>query len=780
MFLQTRYSFRILFKYRAYTVISLLGLSIAIASFWFIANYVKNSHQYDAFQQKYNNIYRLTMEVSTAGSTDHYATTGKPPGRLLSEKYAGIDAYATLAFYSPVVRVNNEVFKETGFFSVNPETLDVFSFTFLRGDPKTGFTTPNSILISRFLAKKYFNTIDAIGRQITLDENEYTVNGVFEDWPENAHLDIKALTYSEGGATGFEAQDWFDLEQYTYVLLAPANDQSDLNNTLTQLTAQYVAPILEGSGIGVKFHSQALSELYFAPSLIDDVPKGNLMYIHALTFAGILVLLIAGLNYINLSLTRSTQRTKEIRLKKILGISRKQLIIQSTTESLVMTLLVLTISLLLVLVFNTLYFEYTGFHSFTITGNWLLLISMLLITFVFGLLGTSYSGAYLSFSSRLIHNEGKTVSLFKKLLLGIQFAIASAILIVTLTMEKQIDFMKNKDLGFSKDQVLIVDLPDHETSNTTFIQLREQLKNFTAVDNVSLIGGGALPGEDNGKDIFEVMVHGNKAERVFNLYRTDENYCGLLDIKFASGRNFDANRVSDQNNAVIINEALAKSLNWQHPLGKKIGYDNQQREVIGVVKNFHNKSLHNLIEPIVFMFNTRYATNLLVKTRSSDLSMIKAAWADFFPNIPFSHTYFDQFIDAMYTKENGLARLLSIFSIISLALCCMGLFAVFSLHILQTTKEMSIRKILGANAIQLLTSVTGSYVIIALIATGIAIPAAWFLINNWLDGFSYRIQLNPIIFMGSISLILLASLMTILYHVIKLCNADPVGALKYE
>ncbi len=312
------------------------------------------------------------------------------------------------------------------------------------------------------------------------------------------------------------------------------------------------------------------------------------------------------------------------------------------------------------------------------------------------------------------------------------------------------------------------------------IQFRERLKNFAAIENASLIGGGALPGEDNGKELFTVAIDGNEVEKVLYFYRIDENYCKLLNIKFASGRNFQANRASDKQNAVLINQALAKSLKWDNPLGKIVQYGGEPRKVIGVVQNFHNKSLHHVIEPIVFMYDENYSSNLLVKTQISTVGTIKSLWADFFPDTPFKLTYFDQFINTMYSKENDLSKLLGFFSFVSLGLCCMGLFALFSLHILHKTKELSIRKVLGANAINLIKAATKSDIIITLLAIGIAIPVAWFYMTHWLDGFSYRIDMNPLIFILSACLILFMGCITLMHHVIKALNSNPVDYLKHE
>ncbi len=773
-----RYSLRILFKYRLYTGFSLMGLSVAISSLWFIASYVGDFYHYDAFHTNSDRIYRITMEVAAGGNTDHYATTGRPPGDLLHKNYTGIKAYAKMSFYDPVVKVNDEVLKEIGFFSVNPEVLDIFSFKFLTGNKTTCFSLPNSILLSRRLAEKYFDDVYVVGEQITVDEKQFIVSGVFEDWPKNSHLNVQALSYSEEFSANYEAQDWFDLEQYNYVLLDPSKTEMDLKSILDQFTALHIEPILSGSGIDVTLHAQPLDGLFFADGLINDTPKGNLIYARALSLAGLLVFVIAGLNYINLLLSRSTQRDREVRLKKTLGATPKQLLIQNGIESFIMTLLVFIVSLILVLCFNTNYTDYTGYQALSLTGNSWLPLGLILTIFVFGLLGTSYSGGYLTFSNRLIQSKGKAVGLFKKAILGFQFVVAAVILAVVLTMEKQIDFMKNKDLGFSKEHVVIIALPDQEEFKDQRDQFREQVKTYSTVKNASLIASGALPGEDNGKEVFEVMVDGSREERVYAIYGIDENYCDLLNIQFATGRNFRANSINDLNNAVIINEALAKSLNWSNPLGKIIWCYGVKREVIGVVKNFHNKSLHNLIEPIVFLYNSNYSANLLIKTSVSDLSSIQSAWNEFFPDTPLLLSYFDLFIDKMYSAEDQLIRLLGFFTIVSLMLGYMGLFAVFSLQILQARKEMSIRRILGAGAINLLKSTTKSYMLIVLLAIGLAIPVAWLLLRSWLDGFSYRIQLDPVIFILSACLILLGSLCAMAYHVHKILNVNPVDSLR--
>ncbi len=778
MLKQLRLSFRILFKYRLYTSFALIGLSIAVSSVWFIADYVKTSYQYDTFHRNYDSIYRLSMEVTAGGSTDHYATTGKPLGEMMLNNYSGIEGYAKLKFQQSIVRINEEPFRETGFFSANPQILSVFTFDFIAGD-EMSLSQPNSIIISQSLALKYFDEIDIIGKQLYVNDQPHIIRGVFQDWPGNTHIKINALLTLEENAD-YDAQSWFDLEQYTYVLVNQAVQPKDLNNKLDQMTTEHLVPLIEGSGLNVKFNAQPLSKVYFSPGLVDDVQKGSLVYTNLLAMAGILILLIAGLNFINLTLTRSTQRSKEILLKKILGITRNQLMLQSAMESFLMVGLVFLLSFTLIFSFEKFYVGYTGFTALSLNGNGSLIFFLIISIFVSGLLGSTYSGIYLSFSNNLIHQKGSKIHLFKKILLGFQYSIAAIVLIMTLAMGRQLDFIKNKDLGFDKQEVLIVNLPENEGTKDKGLPFREHIKNIASIENASLIGGGALPGEENGGDLFEVKEEGKRTEKIYNIYRIDEQYFDLLDINLTQGRNFNADKISDKTGSVIINEALAKSLNWDQALGKEIWYGGERREVIGVINNFHNKSLHNLIEPIVFLFEKNFATNILIKAPSSEINTIKSAWNNFYPEVPFSMTHFDQFIGAMYEKESQLTQLFRFFAIISLVLCYMGLFALFSLHVQQKTKEMSIRKVLGANYSNLFNSIIKNYTAVIIVPIVVAIPLAWFFIGRWLAEFSFNASIGFEVYLFSGLLILLTSLMVVAYHLIKILRVNPALALKNE
>lgn len=773
-----RQSLRVLLKYRLYTGFSLIGLSVAITSVWFIANYLKTSYQYDTFHKQHQEIYRLSMEVTAGDHTDHYATTGKPVGEFLLKNYSCIEGYAKLKFHSSTLFIDGKAFEEKGFFQANPQALSIFSFNFLAGDHQA-LSQPDAIVLTESLAIKYFGKVDIIGKQVRIEENTYNIAGVFQDWPQNSHIQVNALL-SETVDPEYDVQSWFDIEQYTYVLANPKLQQEELRSRLDQLAADHLAPLIEGSGVAVSFSAQPLSEIHFSPALVDDVQKGSRVYTNALALAGLLVLIIALLNFINLTLTRSTQRTKEIRVKKVLGISRRQLVMQSAVESLAMTFLVIILSTVLILIGEKFYTAYTGYEAIGLVGNRFLLLLLSLLVFLCGLVGSTYSGVYLSFSSPSVSEEGPRILLLKKLLLGFQYSIAILVLILTLSMGRQLDFLLTKDLGFDQEEILILRLPESEEERSSALTFREQLRSQSPIQNASLIGGGALPGEENGKDLFEVYQEGSKTEKIYNIYRVDENYFDLLDISLAKGRYFNPAQRTDKEGGVIINETLARSLNWEKPLGKEIGYGGEKRKVIGVVKDFHNKSLHNLIEPIVFLFETEQPNNILVKASATELSAIQSEWQEFYAGAPFSATHFDRFIGNMYNKEKQLSQLFQFFSIISLLLCYMGLFALFSLHVQQRTKEMSVRKVLGAELGNLFATIIKNYSRIVIFSVLVAMPVGWYLVKAWLAEFSFSAHVGLSVYLLSGVIVISTSLLVISYHLFKIVNIDPAMALKHE
>ncbi|NRB53711.1 MAG: ABC transporter permease [Saprospiraceae bacterium] len=773
-----RHSLRVLLKYRLYTGFALIGLSVAITSVWFIANYLKTSYQYDVFHTQHREIYRLSMEVTAGDHTDHYATTGKPLGEFLHKNYTGIEGYAKLKFHPSTLFIDGKAFQEQGFFQANPQALSIFSFNFLAGD-HNALSQPDAIVLTESLAIKYFGKVDIIGKQVRVEEKTYNIAGVFQDWPQNSHIQVNALL-SETVDPAYDVQSWFDIEQYTYVLANPSLQQEELQSRLDQLVADQLAPLIEGSGVEVSFNAQALSEIHFSPALVDDVQKGSRVYINALAMAGLLVLIIALLNFINLTLTRSTQRTKEIRVKKVLGISRRQLVMQSVVESLAMTVLVTTLSIVLILFGEKFYTAYTGFEAISLVSNKFLMLLLSLLVFGCGLVGSTYSGVYLSFSSPSVSQEGPRILLLKKLLLGFQYSIAILVLILTLSMGRQLDFLLTKDLGFDQEEILILRLPEGEEERSSAITFREQLRSRSSIQNASLIGGGAIPGEENGKDIFEVYQEGSKTEKIYNIYRVDEVYFDLLNIPFATGRNFNPTQRTDEEGGVIINETLARSLNWEKPLGREIGYGGEKRKVIGVVKDFHNKSLHNLIEPIVFLFETAQPNNLLVKASATELTTLQSEWQEFYIGAPFSVTHFDRFIGNMYDKEKQLTQLFQFFSFISLLLCYMGLFALFSLHVQQRTKEMSVRKVLGAELGNLFAAIIKNYGRIVFFSMLASIPIGWYLVKVWLAEFSFSAQVGLGVYLLAGFIVISTSLLVISYHIIKIINVNPVLALKHE
>ena len=636
---------------------------------------------------------------------------------------------------------------------------------------------PGDIIISQSLAEKYFPSQPLINRSLIIEDEQYVVKGVFADWPNNSHLQIEALLH-EPANQAYELQDWFNLDNYSYVLVRKGVSEQQVDTYLELFTDHELKEPLKGSGIEASILAEPLPEIYFSAALIDDVRKGNRLQINLLGIGALVILLIAGLNFINLSMTQSVQRNKEFYLKKILGVDRKHFFLQMARESLLMTTLVLATTFLLIFLCKPLYVQLTGLANLE-PSNWIYLSVLPVILFMFVFFANSYPVLIMSFKNLQLQKISKSGSTFKGALMVVQFMIATIILIVTFTIQKQVSFLKNKDLGFDKENIVIVDLPSDERLANKGFDFKTTILQLSAIKNASLIGGGALPGEENGKEIFTVEVGQEQVEKVFNIYRVDENYFDLLDIQLAAGRFFQENRNSDKEEAVIINQALGRSMNWQNPIGKEIYHGDKPRQVIGVVKNFHNKSLHNLIEPIVFLYDEEFPSKLLLSTHENSAEFVEPVWQKHFPETRMSISYFDQFIDSMYQSEAALIQLLRFFSFVSLTLCFMGLFAIFSFQVLLKNKEMSIRRILGAGSLQIVQSSARPFFWLIATAIGLSFPLAYWVLQMWLQDYSYRISQDPIIFAATAFVVLMLSYLIISYHTSKIIHTNPAQVLKY-
>ncbi|HAP64930.1 MAG TPA: hypothetical protein DCR93_37415, partial [Cytophagales bacterium] len=443
--------------------------------------------------------------------------------------------------------------------------------------------------------------------------------------------------------------------------------------------------------------------------------------------------------------------------------------------------LVVGLSVLLIAGLRPYYEAFSGFSTGTFSGMALWGLLLVLALLGLGFLGTSYSGAYLSFAKPLVPSTSSRLPLLKQVLLGFQYTLAASILVITLAMGRQLDYLRSKDLGFAQEQLMMVSLPEgEEDTYSQIVQLRDALQTQASLQRVALIGGGALPGEENGKDLFEVKGPEGTVEKVYDIYRVDHQYLEALDIPLAAGRNFDATRPQDASGTVMINEALARAIGWENPLGQYIGYYGEWREIIGVVKDFHHQSLHNPIEPIVLLYGPEAARTLLVKAPLSAAKTLETTYATYFPDTPFSLRYFDQFIGAMYAQEQQLTQLFRFFSFVALLLCGMGLFALFSLHVHQRTQEISIRKVLGAEARHLLGNLFRAYRYPIVIALVVGLPLAGWGVQYWLHTFTYRVSMGGGIYVAAVVGILGVSLGVTGYHILKALRVNPAESLKQE
>ncbi len=775
------FTFRLLFKYRAYSFVAIVGLALALATSWYIANYVHYFYKYDAFHEKAERIYRITMSFETGESTDHFAPTGTPVGEFLSNQFANIENFARLKFTdAPIAKIEDQQFKIHDCFVANQGIFDVFSFKFLSGNKATALDQPNSIILSGSLAKSYFGEDDALGRQLVINNLSYDVTGIFEDWPGNTHINVNALLSESNVKPDYDIQSWADLEQFNYVLVSEGVTKIDLQTNLAQLVEEHITPQLEGMGISIKYDAEPLKQVFFLPGLTDDIVKGNKHYVHALVIAGILIFVIATLNFLNLNLMQSARRAKEIALRKALGLTSRGLIQLKSLESVLITVLVIIVGI--VLTFSV-YPFYRSLVGIEIAVNWwnIFLFGLLItVIFLIGLAGAGSGPGFSLFSVTGFSKNNSSNKFFRMFLIGFQLLISMLIVMATLVVSQQVNFIKRKDLGYTSDQVMIINLPGDEALKSKADILKFEMLKYKGIKNVSIVGGGALPGEENGKEIFEIKVNGSKEERVYNIYRVDTDYFKLLDIKIANGRAFSVENATDTSEAIMINQVLATSLGWENPIGKTIWAWGKPRKVIGVVQNFHNKSLHNVIEPIVFVYDESYPSNILVKASTDQIDLVKTSWSKVYGENPMEIVFFKNQLSHLYEKENQLLSLLKYFSILSILLSCMGAIAVFALHIQQKTKEMSIRKVFGAGGLQIFNAITKRYLSITICAILLANISLWFLQQLWFSNFEYKVEINLLTLGFQGLLVLVVLFIAISYHLMRIMLVNPARTLREQ
>ncbi|WP_119080559.1 ABC transporter permease [Chitinophaga alhagiae] len=782
---------RHLWKYRSYTAINLAGLAIGLAACWVILLYVGNEWSYDRFHEKNSRIYRAAVLASWPGSNLQLAVSSAPMGPIMQRDYPEVEQYVRilgeggglLTAGGKSLQTGAVIFADSTFFSI-------FSFPMLAGNPATALSAPDGVVVSESLARRFFGTPEAaLGQQVTWDmQQANTITGIIKDVPANSHLRFEAVralpaNFSDGIQN-------FNL--YTYLLLRPGASIATLNNRLRQFYDRYLRAEM-GDGINFRLDMQPLRDIHLRSALSYELsPNGSLRNTYLYGMVAVLILLIACINYMNISTARSAVRIKEIGVRKSLGSVRRQVAALFLTESVLLTLLAAMLAMALTSVvlpyFNTMagtalsLWQYGMGYTLTALGAFALLA---------GLLAGSYPAFFMSgfrtvnaLKGRLGNNFG-TAS-FRKALVSFQFTAAIVLIAVSLVCWLQMRFMQQKDLGFQKDQVLTFHLHSQAMRNSV-AAIKAELKKSPHIESVASssnpigrnnIGSNGFRAEKDGK--FEV------ASLITQNFKVDEDFIATMGLKLLEGRNFTH---TDRYTGMLVNETMVKEMGLQNPVGKRVQFTAdsvRERRIIGVVKDFHIYSLQHKIAPVALMMppSPSWEDNLYVRLQKGHipegLRHIEKVYAQFEKNYPLEAHFIDDDFARQYHSEQAQGRVFVVFTALAVFIACLGLFGLAAFTAEQRTREIGIRKVLGASAADITGMLSRDFLKLVLLSALLAIPLAWWMTGMWLEDFAYRISLHWWMFALAGGLALLVALATVGYQALRAALANPVVSLRSE
>jgi putative ABC transport system permease protein len=781
-----------------YSFINISGLTIGIATFILIYLYARLELSYDKFIPDNDRIFRvIASSKSEKGNMIYCSITPNPLASALMQEYPEVE-YATryrehreiqVKFKDEYITEKNIAFADENFFNIFP--LD-----FINGQRESALKEPYTIVLTEEAAKKYFGDENPVGKFLTLSESwfddylfknqDFKITGVIK-LPENFHLKFDFL----GSFKSVEEKDNYSWEGSvfnTYVKLRKSNNPVDFEEKIKSLILKHVEDTKYVQN--TKYFLQPLNDVHFASYIeYDDAQTTDIKDIYLLLSLAALILIIASINYMNLSTARSSTRTKEIGLRKVIGATRKKIIIQFLSESVIVGLIAFIFSILLVELTLPSMSQLVG-KKITLLGSnnsYFLLFEIFGIAILTGILSGIYPALYLSSFQPVKVLKGSLASgvlkaRLRKLLVVFQFAITIFILICFNVMFNQQSYMKNKDLGFNKENVICLRPDKFLNDSKAYVLKNELLKNIGIV-SVTISEGTPLGGWMKTGVLPEGFNKTDKVKSTF--YRTDYDFIKTFDMKILSGRDFSQNVASDLSGSCIINQEAVKQFGWGDPIGKKLSGGRMNLTAIGVVKDFHITSLHKKIEPLVICLDSlRWTSNISIKIRPGNpqntLAFIKEKWSSFYPEKPFDYQFLDEALDSRYKKEEKMSGIFGITSILSVIIASIGLLGLISYSIEQRRKEIGIRKVLGSSIPGITTLLLSEFMKLVLIANIFAIPIAYYYTNIWLQDFAYRIQLSAWIFILSSLLALIIALFTIGFQAVRAARANPVEALKYE
>ena len=798
-------AWRSLMKNRIFSFINIAGLSIGIAVSFIIFMYVQDELSYDRFNRNAGRIARVIFQADINGGKINESNVMPPVAQAMKNDFPEVeDATRLINYGTAKITYKDKTFKNDRLAFVDPNFFSTFTLHIIQGNAKTALLQPNTIVITKATAEKYFgNNPDryrhAIGKTLELNGDAYTITGVIENIPSNSHFHFDLFASMKGWKDA-TSDSWMTSGFYTYLLLKPGNNYQQMQAKFPAMVAKYMGPQIQqqmglsleqfrtkGNALG--FALQPLTSIHLHSETNNEFePGGNASYIYIFGVIAIFMLLIACINFINLSTAGASKRAKEVGVRKVAGSSRFQLISQFLLESLMLTAVALLITFVLVKLALPLFSDISGKHlNFDTQSVTAFIVLGLLVAIAAGLYPAFYLSSFkpIAVLKGKLLDHNKTFGLRSSLVV-FQFFISVALIISTIVVYRQMKYIQHKDIGYDKEQLLVIP-NSYSLGKNERIYKQEMMKDSRIINATSSWYKPAGPSNYNNALAYPQGDENHLLNAVE--YHVDEQYIPTMGMQITSGRNFSKEFPTDSF-ALVINGSAARALGWNDvsAVGKTIVRQNSGRgknvpfHVIGVVKDFNFKSLHEAISPL--LMNLQPEGGLIFKIKTTDVSgllaTMKKKWDGYKTDEPFTYSFMDDLFYKTYSSEQKTGIILNIFSILIIFVACLGLFGLVTYTAEQRTKEIGIRKVLGASVLQVTKMLSKEFIKLVLIASLVAFPVAWWVMNKWLQSFAYRIHISWWIFAVAGLVALLIALITVSFQAIKAAIANPVESLRSE
>ena len=796
-------AFRYLLRHKEYTIINVMGLAVGISCCILIMLFVRSEVSYDKFHSKADRIYRMYMNEKVKGETFTNVATPIPLAPALQASFPEIETTTRVYSFNTLVKREDGTFSEP-VYMVDSSFFNVFDFQIIDGNRKQPVTNRNSVALNSSTAEKYFGNSSPIGQSLQLQIGEnierFVVTAVFKNSSNESSIKPVIIIPFSNQNSFFSPRAqklWFNVYLETYVLLAPGTSVSALEKKLPMMVkSQLGEDYVEGNYI---LNFQPLTDIHLNNKLPEgNEPISNPKYSYILSTIGLLILLIACVNFVTLSIGRSTTRALEVGVRKVLGAQRVQLIGQFWGEAVLLVFAAMVMGIIIARLALPAFNDISN-KQLLLNFDWVFAVYMLSLLLIIGFIAGIYPAIVLSAFKPIQALKGRlqsaaSIGFFRKALIVTQFSASIVMIVSTLMMGRQMNYLQKKDLGFQRERVVIIPTNNQRDKATLIAdRFRQEILKSPEAESMSTV---MLSFNEPGWVAID-YTDSKRNNRGFRLNSVDADFLPTMDIKLISGRNFSKDNPADTENSMIVNESLVKDYGWKDPIGKKLPGAFPQT-IIGVVGDFNYESLHTPVKPLVLvmkpdsafsaaeniMFSASTKPRMLVRLKEGNLQsqvqMLENAWKKAAPNQDFEYTFLDESLNNQYRQERRLSTIVNVASGLSIFIACLGLFGLATLIVSRRTKEIGIRKVLGADTSSIVMLLSKDFMVLVIIAALISFPVAWWALNDWLQDFAYRVSVSWWVFLFAGVVTLFIALITVSLQTIKAALRNPVKSLRTE